>query len=236
MKTGEDTPFSDHPECVSVPVSAGDRVVISCTPKNLQATHLPEPFLTIYMPGNLPRKSNSREIMRAKTDAGFEVVTENGRSRIVGSGRDAYRPISKKSPEAQQYVRDFCAQVPGYVKKAYRGPVAISATIAYRSKASDLSIELLMDAIQESGILANDNQIKWCVDVRGYVDPVNPGVLFSLHRIDEALAGPALPPGCGKDLKILVYQNPLVASTETRGREINRSPLKIFLDTAKNTL
>ena len=103
----------------------------------------PTPFLSAFIPGNLPRKSNDREIVHAKTAGKFDVVTQGGRTKVVAAEKGSYKVRSKKSPQAQQYVDDFCRLLPGYVKKRYPGPVALSAVVAYRSVHRLPDIELL---------------------------------------------------------------------------------------------
>lgn len=108
--------------------------------------------------GHLPRKDNNRFIARnPRTGTAF---------------------IPKSKP-AQQYVKDFIAQVPKGAVLGLDEDLALVAVVYYRSRRSDLSVELLKDCIERAGIIKNDRSIRLEV-LLGLVDKEDPRVLFSL--------------------------------------------------------
>lgn len=120
------------------------------------------PLVSLTILGKLPRKSNSRRVVRWGSKIG-----------VI------------KSPEALQYVRDFNAQVPRSARIGYTGEVVLVARIYYPSRRSDLSDEMLMDCIEGAGILLNDRQIKGKCIPPVNIDPERPRVEFALYRREE---------------------------------------------------
>jgi Holliday junction resolvase RusA-like endonuclease len=89
--------------------------------------------------GNLPRKSNGRQIFRP-----------GGRKLIFA-----------KSNKALAYEKSFILQT-GYIQKgtfADKQQLKMTAYIYYDSQRPDLSDELLCDLMEKSGIIPNDRYI-----------------------------------------------------------------------------
>ena len=82
---------------------------------------------TIY--GSPPRKSNRRQW--------------TGRMLI-------------KSREAREYVADLRRQIPPGARQRLSGPIQFTARIYYSNRQSDLSAELIMDALQDQYELVPD--------------------------------------------------------------------------------
>ena len=113
--------------------------------------------------GNIPRKSNQRQIVTNK---------------ITG------KPIPIKSKKALAYCVSFELQMTKY--KPYpclEGDVKLIATIYYRTRKNDLSVELLMDLIEKVKLIKNDRQIRE-LQVRGKIDKVEPRVEFEINIIE----------------------------------------------------
>jgi len=107
--------------------------------------------LVIY--GQLPRKSNQRRIVRI-----------NNYPRII------------KSQAALEYEEAAFLQITGDKKGSYgslENPLLLVANIYYRSRRSDLSVELLKDVLERTGVVKNDRYI--VEEITGaYVDQDNP--------------------------------------------------------------
>lgn len=112
--------------------------------------------------GHLPRKSNSRI-----------AIVRKGKPRVI---------LSK---EARDYNKDMARQVTGDMKLgvgSLKVNLAIQACVFYRSRRSDLSIELFLDTMQREGIIKDD---RYVVEqfLYGYVDKHNPRVNARLYEI-----------------------------------------------------
>ncbi len=113
---------------------------------------------TVY--GHLPRKSNRRKIARA-----------------------GKRIMLIKSKDALDYEKSFLEQVPRNAKRGYGNRdqlLALEARIYYRSWRSDVSVELLLDLLQKSGVISNDRWVREFHYI-GLVDPKNPRVELTLY-------------------------------------------------------
>jgi hypothetical protein len=122
---------------------------------------------TIY--GKVPRKSNARRIVRPK-------------------GLD--RPLVIKSQQALDYVKAFIQQVPAESKQGYgsiQSPLLLIVKAYYPSWRSDLSVEIIKDALEDAGVISNDRYIR--ADLAfAYIDKVNPRAeiyLFSFSGYDR---------------------------------------------------
>ena len=116
--------------------------------------------------GHMPRKSNSRRI----------VIRDN-------------KPRSIKSRDALHWMDAASLQLRAATQtRNHPGPVSITAHIYYRSERSDLSDELLSDALERADIIRNDRQI---VEKHLYrhVDRDNPRV----EVVVEAIKKPPTP-------------------------------------------
>lgn len=134
------------------------------------------------IPGNSPRKSNSREI-----------VTLNG------------RPASIKSAKARDYVDAVHFYVPEEARLSHDGPILVIVTMFYASRRSDLSTELVQDALQIEyakdkkgkriifhgqplvtfeGVYKDDRQI-FAILSRKQIDPDNPRAEITVYALDS---------------------------------------------------
>lgn len=110
----------------------------------------------------MPRKSNSRQIVRSKKTG---------------------KPMVIKSKKALAYCLDFAIQMLQY--KPYpclEGDVELKVDIFYRTRKNDLSVELLLDLIQKVKLIKNDRQIR-AIHAHGKIDKENPRVEFELEEI-----------------------------------------------------
>lgn len=121
-------------------------------------------LLTLTIPGNLPRKSNSRIL-----------TTKGSTPRVI------------KSQEANNYFEVAAYYIPLDVRNSYgslENNLGIIGNIYYRSRRSDLSIELLLDVLQEYKVVKDDRYVVEQL-VRGLVDKKDPRVEFSLYEITK---------------------------------------------------
>jgi len=106
--------------------------------------------VTLCIKGQLPRKENDRQIVRGKGG----------------------KPISIKSDKALAYVEGFAYQVPPEARLGLGSaecPLSITGTVFYPWKRrGDLSVELLLDALQERGVISNDNLVVELYFLKGY--------------------------------------------------------------------
>jgi Holliday junction resolvase RusA-like endonuclease len=126
--------------------------------------------------GHMPRKSNSRRIVRNKHTGA---------------------PLVIKSAEALSWVNDVILESREHAI-GYDSPVVMTADIYYRSNRSDLSEELLMDALEKAGILTNDRLIVGKIALK-HIDKDNPRVEVRLYRPEDLF--PDYSPPCAKRRK-----------------------------------
>lgn len=112
--------------------------------------------------GHMPRKSKSRRIVR---------------NRFTGA------PLVIKSAEALSWVNGVILES-AKCAIAYDKPVVLIADIYYRSNRSDLSEELLMDALEKGGVIENDRLVVGKVILK-HVGPENPRVEVRLFRPED---------------------------------------------------
>lgn len=96
--------------------------------------------------------------------------------RILRAGRGpTARPFLAKSAEANAMVKDYVMQLRAQRRGAptLTGPVRLVATIYYGSRRPDLDESLVMDALEEAGVIANDRQIEEKV-IAKRIDKDNP--------------------------------------------------------------
>src|SRR5437016_12688965 len=91
------------------------------------------------------------------TITGTVVSLKNSR-RLVRNRRTG-KPFSIKSADADRYVRDFVAQIPAKYRGLKLGslehPLHVSIVVYYPSFRSDLSLEIVYDALQLAGVISN---------------------------------------------------------------------------------
>jgi hypothetical protein len=115
-----------------------------------------------------------------------------------------------KSPEALRYVADLRKQVPVEARQRLSGPIKFTAHIFYSNRQSDLSAELIQDALQDQhelisaggltptgrvkkrrvlaweGVYRNDNQIVE-LHLFKHHDSDNPRAEISIEEVDGSL-------------------------------------------------
>lgn len=130
--------------------------------------------------GNPQTKANSRK-----------VITVPGKN---GTGRLAIA----KSDGALAYAGAVHSQVPARLRTRHDGPILVIATLYYQSRRSDLTLDLIQDALQDfykteygqrflvwEGVFQNDRQIFNLV-MRKKIDPKNPRADISVYALPVA--------------------------------------------------
>lgn len=122
-------------------------------------------MITFVVFGNLPRKSNSRQVFR------------NPRTKKI---------MFVKSKKARDFTDEFLNQVAHLPKNTFpeKTPLKLTATIYYQSNRSDLSDELLCDLLEKAEIIGNDRYIFEKVLYKG-IDSENPRCEFKLEILPE---------------------------------------------------
>lgn len=104
--------------------------------------------LTIHLYGQPPRKSNARQVVY--------------RTRRTSSGEKTRIPMVIKGAKAQKWVRDALKQITGDKRLGVgsaRCPLKITFHVYYKTKRPDLSIELILDTLEEAGVISNDRHV-----------------------------------------------------------------------------
>lgn len=111
--------------------------------------------------GVLPRKSNRRRVVKRG----------DGKAMVI------------KSAEALGYEEHFLAVVLEMVRELQALGVcplhtflAVQVVVWYPTDARDLDIELLLDLLQRSGVIENDNQVRVVEGVKAFCDGEEPRV------------------------------------------------------------
>lgn len=113
--------------------------------------------IRLTLQGQPPRKSNSRRIVR---------------NRRTGS------PMLIKSDGALAWIKAAKAQVPATARVGAGDrdhPLAITFWVRYESRRPDLSVELILDLLEDAGVISND---RWVYETHAFkeIDPEQPGV------------------------------------------------------------
>jgi Holliday junction resolvase RusA-like endonuclease len=127
--------------------------------------------IRIHIQGQPPRKSNSRKIVRHPR---------------------TQKPMIIKSAEARSWVESAGYQIPTSARQQVGSkdqPLAISFWVRYASRRPDLSVELILDTLQEYGVISDD---RWVYEMHVYkeIDRDNPGVEI---LIEECQTGDLCP-------------------------------------------
>lgn len=110
--------------------------------------------------GEPASKSNSRRLIRVK-----------GKTRVI------------KSEKALRYKEEFLSQVKA-LEDPIEGDVELGVVVWYATRRPDLDVSLIMDLLQDAGVIKNDRQIKI---IRAYhqLDRENPRAVIGLRKISE---------------------------------------------------
>jgi Holliday junction resolvase RusA-like endonuclease len=127
---------------------------------------------------------------------GYELLTEfeitgqparKSNSRRIVKNKKTNKPLLIKSEVALNYTSEFLSQVPAEAKQRFGGldkPLALYVVVYYKSRRPDLSIELIMDLLEKSGVVQNDRYIReqraW-----GFVDKKNPRIRLRLYSLPQ---------------------------------------------------
>lgn len=120
--------------------------------------------ITLWIEGQPPRKSNSRQ--------------------IVTNWRTG-KPISIKSRAARQWVQDAIRQIPAEAKQGLGNadkPLAITFVVWYKTRRPDLSIELVLDMLGEAGVISDDRH-NYERHVYKMFDKERPGVWIKIEPL-----------------------------------------------------
>lgn len=127
-------------------------------------------MIRLWIEGQPPRKSNSRRVVRIhggkKSDKGIRVI---------------------KSDNALQWVDAAIMLCPPSLRYLGMGdakhPLEIWFTVYYSSKRPDLSIELILDALQEMGVISDDRHV-YEYHARKQFDKHLQGVMVEIEQMD----------------------------------------------------
>jgi len=117
------------------------------------------------------------------TVLGALVSLKNSR-RILRQPRTG-KPFSAKSEAAARYREDFLLQVPPEAKRGLGSqtePLRATITVWYPSWRNDLDVGLVLDLLQESGVIANDRWVRE-QHVWAEVDAANPRADITVEAI-----------------------------------------------------
>lgn len=121
--------------------------------------------LLLWLPQQQPRKSNERVLRR----------TPSG------------KPIITKSDKALTWVSRIAATMPDFAKVATgskESPVMVEFWAFYRTRNSDLSVELALDALEKAGVLSNDRYV-FGYSAHKIINRDFQGVLVEISQMNE---------------------------------------------------
>ena len=136
------------------------------------------PVRVFLIEGHMPRKSNQRKLIWSKKSG---------------------RPLFIKSDEALAWTDRAIGVMKTLPENSITKPCGIRAWVFYRSRRSDLSVELLKDAMQKAGVVVNDRLIEYEENFV-FVDKDRPRVIVEVWELQEAVVPPKDPPKKGKPL------------------------------------
>lgn len=102
----------------------------------------------IWIKGQAPRKSNNRVIYR-NPRTGHSVLA--------------------KSVQARVWVQDALAQIMGDMKQSLGSasrPLCATFYVFYKDKRPDLSVELVLDTLEQADVISNDRHVYGCEAVK----------------------------------------------------------------------
>jgi len=116
--------------------------------------------------GQPPRKSNSRQIVK---------------------NRKTGKPLVIKSQNALNWLEAAAYQIPAEAKQGVGSPdqsLRITFFVRYETRLPDLSTELIMDMLQENGVIADDRYVFEKVEHK-IIDGGDPGVDVLIEETQE---------------------------------------------------
>jgi Holliday junction resolvase RusA-like endonuclease len=120
---------------------------------------------SFWLPGQPPRKSNSRMVVRNR-----------GRLRVI------------KSPEARGWVRQSISMIGPELRILGLGsadkPLRILFEVYYETRRPDLSVELILDTLEEAGVISNDRHV-YEYTARKFFSKDMPGVMVHVGYMRE---------------------------------------------------
>lgn len=121
----------------------------------------------LWIPGQPPRKSNSR--------------------RIVRNHRTGH-PMLIKSAEARSWAAQAIAGMSPQLRQLQLGsaerPLRIEFECVYESRRPDLSVELILDVLERAGVISNDRWV-YQYTARKRFDKEHPGVRIGIAYLEE---------------------------------------------------
>jgi len=119
---------------------------------------------TFWLPDQPPRKSNSRKVVRIR-----------GRTRVI------------KSAKARAWTARALAEMRSIgnlqLGSADR-PLRIVFEVFYETRRPDLSVELVLDAIEKAGVISNDRHV-YEYTAHKFFSRERPGVLVSIGYLED---------------------------------------------------
>lgn len=123
-------------------------------------------LVSFWLPGQPPRKSNSRMVVRDR----------RGRTRVI------------KSPEARAWVAEALARIVPEDRRelgSSERPLSIQFDCYYESRRPDLSVELVLDVLERAGVIANDRHVH-AYTARKHFSKAHPGVWVKIGYLEES--------------------------------------------------
>lgn len=117
-------------------------------------------MITFFIHGQPPRKSNSRRVMRI-----------SGRVRVI------------KSEKALAWFNSALKQIPHHAKEGIgsaKYPIRATFHVYYETRRPDLSVELVLDALQKAGVISDDRHVYECHSYKWF-SKERPGVCVELE-------------------------------------------------------
>lgn len=127
---------------------------------------MPDWIVSLWLPGEPPRKSNSRMVVR---------------NRRTG------KPMVIKSPEARAWIERALLTIPPEDRRELGSadrPLWIEFDCYYETRRPDLSIELVMDALERADVISNDRHV-YRLTARKHFSKDKPGVWVKVGYLEE---------------------------------------------------
>ena len=119
-------------------------------------------MISFWIHGQPPRKSNGRQVV---------------------TNRRTGKPMLIKSPEALAWVDAALVQIPPEAKQGIGSaehPVRATFYVYYETRRPDLSVELVLDTLQQAGVISDDRHV-YEIHAHKWFDKDRPGVYCELE-------------------------------------------------------